>query len=46
MDEWKKSRREYMREWRKKNPDRVRRNNERYWQRRLAREQKEDGKNG
>lgn len=46
MDEWKQRRRAYMREWRKKNPDKIRKNNEEYWKRRLAREQKEDGKNG
>lgn len=29
--------REYLREWRRKNPDRVRESNRRYWQRRAAR---------
>lgn len=44
--EWKKSRREYMRAWRKRNPDKVKRNNEAYWRRRLAREKQEAGENG
>lgn len=29
--------REYLREWRKRNPDKVRENNRKYWQRRAAR---------
>lgn len=36
----------YYREWRRKNPDKVRENNRRYWQRRAARlaAEKEAGK--
>ena len=30
-------RREYFRQWRAKNPDKVRENNRRYWERRAAR---------
>ena len=38
----KKIRREYQREWRKKNPDKVKEYNQRYWRRRALRELKED----
>ena len=31
------ARAEYFREWRRKNPDKVRENNRKYWQRRAAR---------
>lgn len=31
-----KERREYFRQWRAKNPDRVRENNRRYWEKRAA----------
>ena len=34
--------REYLREWRKRNPDKVREYNERYWRRRALRELKEN----
>ena len=34
--------REYLREWRKKNPDKVKEYNERYWRRRAIRELKEN----
>jgi len=33
--------REYLREWRKKNPDKVKEYNQRYWRRRALRELKE-----
>ena len=33
----KAARAEYFREWRRKNPDKVRENNRKYWQRRAAR---------
>ena len=33
--------REYLREWRKKNPDKVKEYNQRYWRRRALREVKE-----
>lgn len=38
---------EYFREWRRKNPDKVRENNRKYWQRRAARlaAEKETAKN-
>lgn len=37
MDEKaREARREYLREWRKRNPDKVRENNRRYWERRAA----------
>lgn len=32
------ARAEYLRQWRKKNPDKVRKNNERYWENRIKRE--------
>ena len=40
------ARAEYFREWRRKNPDKVRENNRKYWQRRAARmaEKKEAAK--
>ena len=34
--------REYLREWRKKNPDKVKEYNQRYWRRRAIRELKEN----
>lgn len=38
MDEQaRKVQREYLREWRKRNPDKVRESNRKYWQRRAAR---------
>lgn len=38
MDEQaRKAQREYLREWRKRNPDRVKEANRKYWQRRAAR---------
>ena len=37
----KKIRREYQREWRKKNPDKVKEYNQSYWRRRALRELKE-----
>lgn len=40
------ARAEYFREWRRKNPDKVRENNRKYWQRRAARlaaERERDG---
>ena len=44
------ARREYQRQWRKKNPDKVRERNRKYWERRATRmvaevnnEQKKDG---
>ncbi len=41
-----KAQREYMREWRKRNPDKVREANRLYWQRRAERLSKEtEGKN-
>ncbi len=33
----KRERAEYQRQWRKKNPDKVRKNNERYWENRIKR---------
>lgn len=37
MDEKaREAQREYLREWRKRNPDKVRENNRRYWERRVA----------
>lgn len=40
------ARREYMRQWRKKNPDKVRATQNRYWERRYKRMQEDtDGKN-
>ena len=35
-DEARKAQREYMREWRRKNPEKVRAINKRYWERRAA----------
>jgi len=32
------ARAEYQRQWRKKNPDKVRKNNERYWENRIKRD--------
>lgn len=42
-----KAQREYLREWRKRNPEKVRENNRKYWQRRAARlaAEKEAAKN-
>lgn len=40
-DEAREARREYMREWRKKNPEKVRAINRRYWERRAERIRKE-----
>lgn len=40
-DAAREAQREYMREWRRKNPDRVREKNKRYWERKAA-ERKED----
>lgn len=39
-----KEQREYMREWRAKNKDRVRANNQRYWEKRAAARRKEISK--
>lgn len=36
----------YMREWRKKNPDKVREANKRYWQKKVERKRQEAAKNG
>lgn len=36
------ARREYMREWRAKNGDKIRESNRRYWERRAAREKERD----
>ncbi len=37
-------RRKYLQEWRKKNPEKVKKYNEAYWEKRLAREaEKENG---
>lgn len=41
-DEAKKARSEYAREWRRKNPDRVRANNQRYWQKKAAQRKEAD----
>lgn len=38
-----KAQREYMREWRRKNPEKVREANRLYWQRRAERLSKEKG---
>lgn len=35
----KEERREYFRQWRAKNPDKVRENNRRYWERRAAKKE-------
>lgn len=35
-DAAREAQREYMREWRRKNPDRVREKNKRYWERKAA----------
>lgn len=45
----KEARNAYAREWRKKNPDRVRANNQAYWARKAKREeatQEKDGRSG
>lgn len=42
----KAARRAYMKEWRARNKDKVRAMNERYWQRRAARESAEAGAGG
>jgi len=36
-----KAQREYMREWRRKNPEKVRRNQESYWERKVRKGQAE-----
>ena len=41
-DEARAKRAEYMREWRKKNPEKVREANARYWQRKAEQEQGEE----
>ncbi len=38
------ARREYFREWRRKNPDKVRAANQRYWERRAAKLQASEGR--
>ncbi len=40
----KKSRAEYFREWRKRNPDKVRENNRRYWERQAQKLQASEGR--
>lgn len=40
-EEARKAQREYQRQWRKANPEKVRAKNERYWVRRVERMQKE-----
>ena len=42
----KEERREYFRQWRAKNPDKVRENNRRYWERRAARKVEEKQERG
>lgn len=37
QEQAREERREYFRQWRAKNPDKVRENNRRYWERRAAR---------
>lgn len=39
---WKKTRREYLKAWRKRNPDKVKQYNREYWERRSEREVKQD----
>ena len=39
------AKRQYMREWRKKNPERVKANNRRYWERKAQQMQKSGGDN-
>ena len=41
-----KARNQYNREWRKKNPGKIKEYNNRYWERRVIREQAEEQKNG
>lgn len=46
-DEARKVRAQVMREWRKKNPDKIRAATERYWERRAQREKEQEAvKNG
>lgn len=40
----KKARAEYAREWRRKNPDKVREINRRYWEKKAAQMQESEGK--
>lgn len=42
-DAAREAQRAYMREWRKKNPDRVREKNKRYWEKRAQRQQESGG---
>lgn len=39
------AKRQYMREWRKKNPERVKENNRRYWERKAKQLQEKRGEN-
>ncbi len=39
------AKRQYMREWRKKNPERVKENNRRYWERKAKQLQENRGEN-
>lgn len=39
-------RREYFRQWRKRNPDRVRENNRRYWEKRAAKKAEKEEEQG
>lgn len=41
-DEAKKAKNEYMREWRKKNKDKVKAAQERYWSKKLTEQRKDD----
>ena len=41
-DAAKEARREYFREWRRKNPDKVREKNRRYWEKRAAERKEAD----
>ena len=40
------ARAEYLRQWRKKNPDKVRKNNERYWENHIKRERAQQQESG
>jgi len=42
-EEINKARREYKKEWRKKNPDKVRAANERYWLKKAAQKKQQEG---
>lgn len=43
-DSAKKARNEYMREWRRRNKDKVKRNQERYWQKKASKSNKANNK--